>query len=293
MPELPEVEIVIIGLKQLIIGKNIKKVTSDFAKSFPNDKFAVSKFMIGSDIVSIRRKGKVILIDLSTGYSLMTHLRMTGQLVYVGLKNKRFGAGHPNGSLTAKLPDKSTRVDITFSDNAQLYFNDQRKFGRMNLLPTELVKYDSFIAKLGPEPLNNSFTPEVFSEQLRSKSGSTIKAALLDQSVLAGIGNIYADESLWLAKIHPSIKAGKLSRSRITALHGAIVKILKASIDAGGSTSKNYVNAKGEKGSYLTAANVYRREGKPCRRCKTLIEKTRVAGRGTHTCSTCQQIKNK
>ncbi len=288
MPELPEVETVKLGLKRLILGRRISNLKNDFVRSFPNDKNSVSNFLIGSEVTDVRRRGKVIFIDLSTKYTLMIHLRMTGQLVFVDSNDARFGAGHPSKSLINKLPDKSTRVSITFSDKSHLYFNDQRKFGWMKLLSSKTIKDDKFISKLGPEPLKKSFTLKLFQAQLSRRSESIIKATLLDQTVIAGIGNIYADESLWMAEVHPSTKVKNLTEEKIKTLRRAIVAVLNASLQAGGSTDKNYVNARGEKGGYLAIAHVFRREGRPCFRCGNVIVKIRVAGRGTHICSNCQ-----
>ncbi len=287
MPELPEVETVRTGLEKLIVGKSIENITHDWEKSFPNDPASVSQFAIGSRITAAKRRAKVLLIELSSNYTLMTHLKMTGQLVYVG--NERFGAGHPNDSLINKLPDKSTRVTIKFTDGSNLFFNDQRKFGWMKLLPNELVSEEPFMQKVGPEPLEIEFTDKIFVQRVRRRKNSNIKAVLLDQTVLAGVGNIYADESLWSAKIHPATIVKDMSDKQLKLLHHELLAVLKLSIEKGGSTDRNYVNAEGKKGSYIDFAKVFRREGKPCSRCGATIEKTRVAGRGTHLCPTCQK----
>jgi formamidopyrimidine-DNA glycosylase len=289
MPELPEVETVKRGLEKLIIGLEIKSVEHDWQKSFPNDPALVSEFLLNSTIVAVRRRAKVLMIDLSTKYTLMIHLRMTGQLVYLK-NNARFGAGHPNDSLISKLPDKSTRVTITFKNGSNLYFNDQRKFGWMKLLPTELIDEEPFMQKVGPEPLEIEFTDKIFINRVQRRSNTTIKAALLDQTVLAGIGNIYADESLWGAKIHPATLVKNVTNKKLKSLHKEIINVLNLSIDKGGSTDRNYVNAEGKKGSYIEFAKVFRRENLPCPRCHTIINKTRVAGRGTHICNRCQKL---
>jgi len=294
MPELPEVEIVRIGLQELIVGKEIKGATTDNLKSFPNAKDQVDQFLVGSTILAVRRRAKVLLIDLDSGYSLMIHLRMTGQLVYVPLEQTqtrnikgksrgvgRFGAGHPNDSLVGKLPDKSTRVTFEFSDKSKLYFNDQRKFGWVKLPPTELVAEDPFMKKVGPEPLGSDMPNKIFIQRIRKRNGTTVKAAILDQTTLAGVGNIYADESLWSARIHPSEKVKNISDGKLEILRNEIINVMKLSIQKGGSTSRNYVNAKGMKGSYLSFAKVFKREGMPCFTCGNTIVKLRVAGRGT------------
>lgn len=288
MPELPEVETVRIGLQQLIVGKSIKSVTNDWPKSFPNDKSSVESFMNGSKVTKIRRRAKVLIIELSTSYSLVVHLKMTGQLVYRGEQN--WGAGHPNDSLISKLPDKSTRVEITFTDASKLFFNDQRKFGWMRLIPIPEVPNIDFMKKVGPEPLEPSFTKTLFLSQILKRKNSNIKATLLDQTVIAGIGNIYADESLFVAKIHPQSIVGKIPKVRLINLHQAIIDVLTLSLEKGGSTDKNYVNAEGKKGSYIEFAKVFRKDNLPCSQCGRIINKIKVAGRGTHVCTKCQRI---
>lgn len=288
MPELPEVETVRIGLSRLLPGKVITDVKYDWEKSFPNSQSDVSEFLIGAEILNIKRRAKVLLIELSSKYSLIIHLKMTGQLVFRS-SDVSFGAGHPNNSLVGRLPDKSTRVTLTFSDDSRLYFNDQRKFGWARLLPTAEVPNIDFMKRVGPEPLAADFSPKLFRERLAKRQNSSIKAALLDQSVIAGIGNIYADESLWGAQIHPSKPVKNLSSSKMNTLFDQIREILELAIKKGGSTDRNYVDAEGKRGSYLKFARVFRREGKPCPRCGTTIVKTRVAGRGTHFCPKCQK----
>lgn len=288
MPELPEVETVRIGLERLIVGKVVASVDVETPKCFPNAPADTQNFLIGATVQNLRRRAKVLLIDMSTGYTLAVHLKMTGQLVYRGAEH--FGAGHPSDSLVGELPDKSTRVSLQFHDDSKLFFNDQRKFGWLKLHPTAELPNSDFMRKLGPEPLETSFTPDVFYQRLQRRKNTSVKAALLDQTVLAGVGNIYADESLWGAKIHPATKVGSLPKSAISALHAELVFVLKLSIEKGGSTDRNYVNAEGKKGSYTEFARVFRREGLLCPRCGSSIVKLRVAGRGTHICPSCQTL---
>jgi formamidopyrimidine-DNA glycosylase len=288
MPELPEVETVRRGLSELIIGKVIKTETHDTEKGFPNAVDDVRQFLIGATITDVRRRAKVLMIDLSTDYSLLIHLKMTGQLVFVG--DVRFGAGHPNDSLIHELPDKSTRVTLSFDDGTKLFFNDQRKFGWMRLLPTIEIPNISFMQKVGPEPLSADFTAKDFIQRLARRPKTNIKAALLDQSVVAGIGNIYADESLWGAKIHPKRLVSLLTEGEMTLLYTEMRAVMNLAVEKGGSSNSTYVNAEGKRGSYMNFARVFRREGLPCPRCGTTIEKLRVAGRGTHICPFCQVI---
>lgn len=288
MPELPEVEIVRMGLSRLIVGKTIHHETHDTPKGFPNAPSDVEQFLLGAQVLSVRRRAKVLMIDLSTKYSLVIHLKMTGQLVFVAADQARFGAGHPNESLIGGLPDKSTRVTLSFSDNSQLYFNDQRKFGWVRLMPTLEIENLDFFKRVGPEPLSADTTVLMFLTRIKKRRGTSIKAALLDQTTIAGVGNIYADESLWGARIHPATKVADVTDAQLMLLFDELRYVLKLSIEKGGSTDKTYVNAEGKKGSYIKFARVFRREKLPCPRCGMTIEKSRVAGRGTHTCPVCQ-----
>jgi formamidopyrimidine-DNA glycosylase len=289
MPELPEVETIRAGLAKLLPGKTVKDVWYDWDKSFPNAPADVARFLVGAKVQKVRRRAKVLIIELSDGWALIIHLKMTGQLVFVD-DRQRFGAGHPGKELVGELPVKSTRVIIDFTDGSKLFFNDQRKFGWMRLMPTLEIPEIDFFKKVGPEPLDADFTVDLFIDRLLRRKNTTLKAALLDQTVIAGVGNIYADESLWGAKIHPATLVNKVPRTKLVALYNSLRDVLALSIRKGGSTDKNYVDAEGKKGSYLSFANVFRREGQPCPRCGTPIEKIRVAGRGTHICPKEQRL---
>lgn len=285
---MPEVETVKRGLEKLITGRVVKSVEHDWPKSFPNAPEDVNEFLIGAKVMTVRRRAKVLIIDLSTKYSLVVHLKMTGQLVFRSA-DFNFGAGHPNKSLVGDLPDKSTRVELEFTDSSELFFNDQRKFGWMRLMPTTEIENLDFFKKVGPEPLAADFDWKQFSGRLERRKNSSIKAALLDQTVIAGVGNIYADESLWGAKIHPATLVKDLSADKVHKLYDELIYVLRLSIEKGGSTDKNYIDAEGKKGSYLQFARVFRRENQACPRCGHTILKTRVAGRGTHYCAHCQK----
>lgn len=289
MPELPEVETIRRGLQKLIIGRKIIAVDHNNPNSFPNAVDDVEQFLINSKVNDVRRRAKVLLIDLSTGYTLVIHLKMTGQLVFVD-SSARFGAGHPSDSLVGRLPDKSTRVILRFADGSHLYFNDQRKFGWVRLLSTTEVPNIDFMKKVGPEPLEASFTVAEFVDRFKKRPKTSIKAALLDQTVIAGVGNIYADESLWGARIHPKRLVGSITKAEFGKLYDEVRFVMNLSIEKGGSTNRNYVNADGKKGSYMDFARVFRREGLDCPCCGNKIVKIRVAGRGTHICPYCQQL---
>ena len=333
MPELPEVETVRRGLADLLPGRTIKTARQiDSPKSFPNADADVKQFMIGAKVLLVKRRAKVLLIELSSKYSLVIHLKMTGQLVFVGDRTEianpklseytlqggapvafgsqptaatasdklgltisvgdvpeRFGAGHPNESLIGELPDRSTRAIIEFDDGSHLYFNDQRKFGWVKLMPTLEVPNIDFMKKVGPEPLEADFTAREFHDRFKRRARTNIKAALLDQTVIAGVGNIYADESLWGAKIDPRRLVSDLSDAEFKLLYQELRAVMNLAIEKGGSTDRNYVNAEGKRGSYMDFARVFRREGKACPRCGHTIEKIRHAGRGTHFCPNCQK----
>lgn len=288
MPELPEVETVRRGLAELLPGRVIAAVQQiESPKSFPNSPADVAEFAIGASIIAVRRRAKVLLIDLNSNYTLVIHLKMTGQLVFRG--KEVFGAGHPNDSLIGELPDRSTRVVIDFTDDSHLYFNDQRKFGWVKLLPSLEVPNIDFMKKVGPEPLEADFTAEAFTGRFKRRANTNIKAALLDQTVVAGVGNIYADESLWGAKIDPRRLVKTISDNEFKLLYTELRDVMNLAIEKGGSTDKNYVNAEGKRGSYMDFARVFRREGQKCPRCDSEIIKIKHAGRGTHLCEFCQK----
>ena len=278
MPELPEVETVRRGLRGFILGAKIKRVEVLCEKSF------IGEPVLGR-VCDIRRFGKALVIDLENGWSLMVHLRMTGQLIYDGAE--RYAAGHPSENFVAELPNKQTRVILEF-ENGVLYFNDQRKFGFIKVMRTDEVLKDEFIRKLAKEPW--AMEAEELYEKLQRHGRSAVKAVILDQTVVAGLGNIYADEALYAAKIHPARKAGSLNMGEVSALLTAAREVMEKSIEAGGSTMRNYVKADGSRGNYLDLfAKVYHREGQPCERCGAEIAKIKVGGRGTHFCPECQK----
>lgn len=293
MPELPEVETIRRGLDKFTKSQKIQSVEVLCEKSFQGPKSIVE----GSRIINLRRRGKALLIDLDNGVTMLTHLRMTGQLVYRSLAStdgydldQTFAGGHPTESFYKELPDRQTRV-IFHLENGTLYFNDQRKFGFVKPLPTTEVNDDPFISSLGKEPWD--MPPDEFYEKLQRRKGSSIKAVLLDQKVIAGIGNIYADEALFMSKIHPSTPAGEITKQQSIILVKNSAKIMDASIASGGSTMATYIRPDGTKGNYLEKfAQVFRREGEPCPRCGAEIIKLRIAGRGTHICPHCQKESN-
>lgn len=284
MPELPEVETIRRGLSDCIVktrGGKILNVKVLEKKSFIGETNAV----VSSTVTEIRRRGKALIFDLSNSMSLICHLRMTGQMIWVG--EERFAGGHPNDNFIAELPNKQTRVIFTF-EKGKLFFNDQRKFGFIKVVSTKDVEKDSFISKLAKEPWEMSGR-ELY-EKLQRHKGAPIKSVILDQAVICGLGNIYADEALFFAKIHPKRKAGSLTREETDKLVEGARVVMDRSLEAGGSTIRNYVKSDGTKGDYLTLfAEVFNRQGQECKRCGEKILKTKVGGRGTHFCPKCQK----
>ena len=284
MPELPEVETIRRGLSKFIIKQKIVRTDILCTKSF------IGQPTTGI-IKAIRRFGKALVIDLNNQKSLMIHLRMTGQLIYDSEQTNRFAAGHPSDNFTASLPNKQTRVVLHLSAGT-LYFNDQRKFGFIKVLPTVAVEHDPFIQKLAKEPW--AMTPDELYTKLQKHKNSCVKATILDQTIICGLGNIYADEALFAAKIHPNRKSGTITKQETNDLLRAAREVMDKSIESGGSTMRTYVKADGTKGDYLELfAQVFHRQDQPCPRCNTKIEKIKVAGRGTHICPHCQKLHEK
>ncbi len=276
MPELPEVETIRRGLEGQLIGQVLQTVE-------PADQAAP----LGAAVTGLRRFGKLLVIDFAGDISLIFHLKMTGQLVYRATDGTAVAGGHPNSSFVAALPDKTTRAVFVFS-GGRLFFNDQRKFGFYQFLPRRAVEELPFVQKLGPEPW--VMTPAELAAKLHAHSRSKIKALLLDQTIMAGLGNIYADETLFLAGVHPERLAGSLSQDEVARLITGAQQSMEASLASGGSSLRNYRRTDGSYGDYLTLfANAYGRAGQPCKKCGRPIVKTKVAGRGTHFCPECQQ----
>ena len=299
MPELPEVETIRASLARLIAGRKIAgSRVYDSPKSFPNDPHAVKLFLHGAVVTAVQRRAKVLLIRLDTNYTLVIHLKMTGQIIVRGARKQGSSVssrapGETAPNLAKKIiqaPEPLETAD--FADGARLFFNDQRKFGWMKLYPTPEVESIPFMQKVGPEPLDPRTTAQDFIARIRRHNNTTLKAAILNQATLAGVGNIYADEALWLARLHPATRVHAATDEQLAELFRSIRQVLQLGIDKGGSTDRNYVDAEGNRGNYLEYANVFRREGQPCRRhADAVIEKIRVAGRGTHICPACQVVQ--
>jgi len=295
MPELPEVEIVVRGLKKKIVGRKITAVSFDWPRKVflggqtlerqPRLQKEFIKQLVSSQIAEINRHGKIIQISLKPEAHLLVHLKLTGQLIFIN-KKEHWAAGHPNDDFFGKMPSKATRLTIKFTDGSHLYFNDQRKFGWVKLVSDEEPRKEGTIQKLGPDALNRKFSAEYLKEKLGVRK---IKQIILDQSIVSGIGNIYADESLFASRIHPSRKGVLLKEAEIKKLVENIKKVMRLSIQLGGTSLRNYVNSDGQKGTMKEHLKMYGRKGEKCLVCKNTIQRTTVGGRGTYFCGKCQR----
>jgi formamidopyrimidine-DNA glycosylase len=286
MPELPEVQTIIDDLNKIILNKKIKKVDILLSKIVKGTNKNFINTLKNNGFQSISRRGKFIIISLKSNKFLIIHLRMTGQIIYVQ-DNNLVAGGHSDRNNNYSFPNKQTHLIITFNDNSQLFYNDQRQFGFLEIVSQKEV--DILKNRLGVEPLSAKFTLGNFKSLLKGKKRN-IKAFLLDQSCIAGLGNIYVDESLFLAHILPSRLMNSLKEKEIKDLHQSIKKVLRQAIKHRGTTFNNYKDAHGRKGSFINKLKVYGQENKKCVRCKKgIIKKTRLAGRGTRYCSNCQK----
>ena len=290
MPELPEVETVRRQLQSSLQGRVVKKAKVYSQKQVAGDK-KFSSQLKGKEFGGIERRGKLLIFSFKDqpDFFLLGHLKMTGQLIFLDAKGKVYGGGHPTRTRLIDSPHKHTRIEIEFRDGTKLFFNDMRKFGYLKRANKDEV--ERALDRFGPEPLTPEFSCSEFRERVQ-KSTRMIKAVLLDQTKIAGLGNIYVDEALWHARIHPETRVNNITTSEYTKLCKAIEKVLYESIELGGTTFKNFRDTKGTHGNYRDELQVFARGGEPCPRCSNSIEKTRVAGRGTHICPQCQTINN-
>lgn len=283
MPELPEVETITRQLNQKTKGLVIQNIKITNEKSFVGN----PKDIIDAKIINNYRWAKNIVVDLSNKYHLLIHLKMTGQLIFVD-KNGKFGGGYPVPPFNIEVPNKFTYVSFEFTDGSHLYFNDIRKFGWIKLLNSEQL--DREMQNIGPDPLASYFKINEFQEKLLVHKNKMIKPVLMDQSVIAGIGNIYAAEVCFYAKIRPDRKISTLSDQDFKNIFEGIKKILPLAIKYQGVSADNYVTLEGKQGDYYKKLWVYDREGESCpNKCGGKITKIKLGGRGTYYCKKCQK----
>lgn len=280
MPELPEVETIRRGLEKYLVGHTITDVLVKAPKVFSGEK----KYLIDAGIKGVRRFAKILSIDLSNNYSIVIHIKLTGQLIYRGpkLKNPPILSSKILG-----LPGKHTHVIFDLDRNGKLFYNDVRKFGWIKVVKTDKVETSGLIGKLGPEPFKG-LTLSKFKE-IVSKYKTPIKVLLMDQEKMGGIGNIYANDALWLSRIHPRTPTNKLSSNQAIELFNSILKVLKKGLKRGGASELNFVQADGAEGDYQEHFLAYGQDGKPCSRCRKVnIQRIKMGGRGTFFCPRCQ-----
>jgi formamidopyrimidine-DNA glycosylase len=277
MPELPEVETLKRELNRALVGKEFARAEIFWLGTIKP--LAAKKFndlIKNKEIISVERRAKILILKLSGQINLLVHLKMTGQLVF-----KNIIGGHPED------PTKYTRVIFTFTDGSVLRFNDLRKFGWIKIVnETDLPK---LFVKTGVEPLGKEFALTKFTGILERYPKRKLKQLLLDQTLIAGLGNIYVDESCFSAKVLPTRIAGSLTAAEIGKLHAGIISVLKLSISKKGTSSRNYVRANGQPGGMVPHLNVYGRGKEKCKICSEKISKIKLNGRGTHFCSKCQK----
>lgn len=288
MPELPEVETVRRDLHKYVVGKHVRKIIikKDFVKKIFPSRGKFIKFLENKSLKSVDRVGKLLILDFGENLKLLAHLKMTGQFVFVPPMGDIVAGGHPVDQ-TRENPDRFNRVIFDFGENGILYFNDLRKFGFLKLVDDQTANLEK--ERYGIEPIAKGFTFKIFNNLLEKKKSLEIKKFLLMQNLIAGIGNIYADESCFAANILGTRKIKDLTLEQRKNLYQALKTILNKAVLHRGTSVRNYVDGEGKKGGYVKFLKVYGRVGKKCLKCKkATILKTKIGGRGTSYCPNCQ-----
>jgi len=291
MPELPEVETIVEDLKKKVLNRTFLNVWTDAPKLIKKPKSFkdFQKSIKGKKVIKVWRRAKNIIFELSGGYILLIHQKMTGHLLYGKwkLKNNKWQA-EDNPVLQEKV---NSYIHLLFflDNNWMLALSDLRKFAKAELWDRSVFLNSKEYNSIGPEPLEKSFTLDVLKDILKSKEWR-IKKLLMDQSVIAGIGNIYADEILWQAKIHPLQEASKINNAKAKLLYESIKKILKKAVKLRGESFSDFRDLMGEKGFFDTERKAYQREGEKCSRCGTRIKRIKINGRSSHYCPHCQKL---
>jgi formamidopyrimidine-DNA glycosylase len=283
MPELPEVETLRRELERDVVGRMIESAELLTPKILSGvDGYSLTD-VVGATFTAARRRAKYLILDLSNGMSLVIHLSLAGQVVFEHPHGERTSGGHPVPAYDAPLPHKQTHVILRLDDGSVFFLTDIRKFAHLWVVPTPDVSTVVPEERLGVEIQSDEFSLDEFAARVARRSGARLKPLLLDQSVVAGLGNIYVDESLWGARLHPERTAGSLSEAEIAALYHSIREVIGIALREGVAEIKN---GRAVEGAALP--RVHGREGLPCPRCGATIVKTRVVGRGTYYCPVCQ-----
>ncbi len=296
MPELPEVETAVRELRKKLIGKKISRAWTDFTRppKHPTSWDGFKKKIKGREIKDVRRRAKNILIDLSGGKVLLIHQKMTGHLLTGkwSLRDGEWVAEKP-GPLREDPRNQFLHLIFFFNDGSQAALSDLRKFSKVELWDRGTLENSQGFKELGPEPLDKGFTFKKFNEALDKKKNLEIKKVLMDQGVIAGIGNIYASEILWKARVYPFEKVGNLKKKELKAVFSAVKEILKKGIDLKGASYSEFRRTGGTKGQFQEQGRVYDREGEPCPQCGGIVVRKKQGGRSTYFCPRCQKPKNK
>ncbi len=305
MPELPEVENLRIGLEKAILGQKVLKVEVRKPKLVSGNgtlrKASIKKVrdfeqgVKGEKFIAVERRAKNLIFKLSRDKTIVAHLKMTGQFVYKPESGKQILGGHPIEISESTLPNKHSHIIFTL-ENGMLYYNDTRMFGYVLYYPSrDAFEKENHFKSYGKEPLDKTFTIKYFTESLKNKKGHAkgragkIKTILLNQNIVTGIGNIYADESLFEAGISPTRNASTLTKNEVEKLHKAIVRILRKAISVGGSSVATYRLVDNSQGNYAREHKVYGKAGKNCPKCKNPLEKILIQTRTTIFCPRCQK----
>jgi len=289
VPELPEVETIRSGLETKILNKKIVQIEieSSFEKKISPDKGEFLDLLIGQKIKQVLRRSKLLYLEINKNLFLLIHLKMTGQLVYQDKVGQVIAGGHPIKELN-KLPNKFTRVVFHFADKSVLYFNDIRKFGFMKLV--DYAKLQQEKAKYGIEPIDHEYTFDFFWTGLKRRSKTTIKTLLLDQKFIAGLGNIYADETCFLSGVKPVRKVGTLTNQEAHLIFKNAKNIIKKAIKYRGTSFNTYMSSDGSRGNFQNKLFVYGRKDQLCKKCKKgKIKKTKIGNRSSSFCPICQK----
>jgi len=288
MPELPEVETIKRSLAHEIVNKKIKNVWVEpsFKKKISPNTEKFVKFLLGKKFAHVARRAKMLIFAVTKDMAVLTHLKMTGQLVYVPRRGKAVGGGHNLDQQSQ--PNRFTRVRLEFVDGSILYFNDMRKFGFMKLLNSSELMGE--LAKYGPEPFDKEFTFKYFQGVLAKRRNQRIKTVLMDQQLIAGIGNIYADEVCFAVRVNPETRAKFLRVDKTKEIFSLIKKILTKAVKHRGTSVNTYVDGAGRSGGYQRFLNVYDRKGEKCHRCGSIIKKIKIGGRSSSFCQRCQRL---
>lgn len=293
MPELPEVETIVRGLNGKLPGLTITNLEINIPKwerTIRHDGLNPDNDLVGHKVVGMRRRAKLVLLDVEGGSTVMFHLKMTGQLVYEDAKHHITPGGHPVPSFNQAQPNNSTHAIFSFDNGSHLYFNDTRKFGFVRLIATNKVAQIPFVKAYGPEPFDPGFTPDYFGQAIKKRPRMKIKILLMDQTFVAGVGNIYANEALWEAGIHPLRLAGSLTDREIKDLFKTTRHVLEVGIANKGTTLSDFVDSEGNKGGNQGFLKAHNQEGEACSKDDGgVIKKIVVGGRGTFFCPTHQK----